>query len=498
MWAAIKSDLAEFASGAAEETAGVASKVGIDINQADAAPSSAGSASSLSSGGKPQPGLAQRGADGSVLLANAALSMGSKSLKGLQGVGSMVGGIVAPRNDGATAASSGPASGTAPTKPSALGAQLLAGDEDDEEEELGWGSDDDDDLDVGSDIGGDGEKGAPKTATDDFFREELDAKEGSKSSQPSSDGAAASATSSADKEVLQALQSKLEQVEQSRAELQAEHRKQTGQLVELRAKVEELEKQKETPVDANVGESDEEVKALQGEIEQLKLQLSEQSGKASQEHEEAVAALVREKEELEQQLHAQKDLNEELSGINQTLLEQDKASSSEDEEQLQKYQAQIHELTAELQSLQDNLESATTELGRAQELSSQQEKLHEERTGQLEGNLSKVRKALATAVKENEESKGTLASLEEKVQQAKDELEAQAADFAIKLREGVAKAKAEAQAEKEKEKVDASFATTAEDAPASAVKKEEEQPKKGEDSDELSDDWGDADWGDDE
>ncbi len=118
MWAAIKSDLAEFATGAAEETNAVASKVGVNLpTGGDGSSGGSGVGSGLDGGGYTSQKQPRGGADGSVLFANAALSMGEKGLKGLSSVSSMVGGIVAPRggnenstNVGVASASSSSAS----------------------------------------------------------------------------------------------------------------------------------------------------------------------------------------------------------------------------------------------------------------------------------------------------------------------------------------------------------------------------------------------------
>eukprot|EP00579_Thalassiosira_antarctica_P025146 CAMPEP_0202011348 /NCGR_PEP_ID=MMETSP0905-20130828/19556_1 /ASSEMBLY_ACC=CAM_ASM_000554 /TAXON_ID=420261 /ORGANISM="Thalassiosira antarctica, Strain CCMP982" /LENGTH=80 /DNA_ID=CAMNT_0048570193 /DNA_START=12 /DNA_END=251 /DNA_ORIENTATION=- len=79
MWAAFKSDLQEFASGAADETTAVASKVGVTIPS-----SSDGGDAGFDYGPSTTPSSGQRGGgggggmDGSVLFANAAFSMGEK------------------------------------------------------------------------------------------------------------------------------------------------------------------------------------------------------------------------------------------------------------------------------------------------------------------------------------------------------------------------------------------------------------------------------------
>ena len=175
MWAAFKSDLKEFASGAANETNAVASKVvettvnilgegGGDAEAADGDDRGRRASSSSSSSQAQGDGGIRH--DGSVLLANAAYSIGAKGLQGLSSVSSMVGGIVAPRVNAddttyskgkgksyyaATSSSSSSFSNTSmqkntstTTNPSSALSSMLAEDED-EEEELGWDDDEEDD-----------------------------------------------------------------------------------------------------------------------------------------------------------------------------------------------------------------------------------------------------------------------------------------------------------------------------------------------------------------
>eukprot|EP00985_Skeletonema_marinoi_P020916 scaffold12552_cov66-Skeletonema_marinoi.AAC.1 len=95
MWAAIKSDFKEFASGAVEETTAVATKVSSavvipksDDDDVDDDYDNDDTSANYNS-------TQTRVADGSVLLASAALSMGERGLKGLSSVSSMIGGVVA-------------------------------------------------------------------------------------------------------------------------------------------------------------------------------------------------------------------------------------------------------------------------------------------------------------------------------------------------------------------------------------------------------------------
>lgn len=101
-------------------------------------------------------------------------------------------------------------------------------------------------------------------------------------------------------------------MEKSRAELQAEHRRQTAELVELRAKVAESEEQRDAAAAVSSDGGEEEEGALRVELERLKAELkdNERLGSMSEEQEQAVASLVREKEELENELRAQKQQHE--------------------------------------------------------------------------------------------------------------------------------------------------------------------------------------------
>mmetsp|Transcript_17141 Transcript_17141/g.36964 ORF Transcript_17141/g.36964 Transcript_17141/m.36964 type:complete len:547 (+) Transcript_17141:73-1713(+) len=449
MWAAFTSDLKEFASGAAEETTAVASKVGVNISS-NSDGDNGGSGSDNNGGGLYTTSSSSRGgADGSVLLANAAFSMGEKGLKGLSSVGSMMGGIVAPRNSNndTAAANNNAASSSssfASNKPSsALSSMLAAGKDDEEEEELGW-DDDDDDLDV-DDSGDDDDEGGGDTKiikadANDFFEEELG--DAGNTATPT----ATATPKSEDDQVLQALQSKLDMVEKARAELQNEHRRQTAELVELRAKVEELLEQQQQQQVSTVdnagaeGKSDEkdEVQALQEEIDKLKTQLlEEQSKDASRGHENEVATLIQEKEELERELSTQKDQNDQLLKQYQTLQDEhtetvkqasqddddgNNSSSQEQELLLQKHQQQIEDLTSELETLQSNFESTSMELT--------QVKKHSEESHAL-------------AVKESEEAKAKSSDAEKEVHIVKKDMEDQAAQFGVRLQGEIEMVKAE-------------------------------------------------------
>ena len=520
MWAAIKSDLKEFASVTAEETTAVAekaaSKVGVNLPATDDYSSTnnnnAGGGNNTAAAGKK--GVMGKSVDGSVLLAQTALSMGTQGLKGLSSVTSMVGGIVAPRTDNNTnattaASSSGRpmytansstssfASSTPPggggnniTQPSAaLSSMLASGEDSEEEEELGW-DDDDDDFDMDNDDDKkedkndtndelDGDNKAPTEQADggeeeqvDFTNDEDKVSEEQSTTCQSADATTLPTTTIAcsndDKQALQALQSKLEQVERSRAELQSVHRKQTAELVELRSfsqelrsKVEERNSQEEatqtttTTINEEESERGGEIQSLQDEIAQLKVQLDEQLKTLSSEHEQVVQALIQEKAAIEKELDANKVQNENLSRENQTLQEQARAyeasaaaSSSEEQELLKKYQQQIQDLTSELSSLQATLDTTTSELTRVKEYSTNQEKSYQEilegeriKTTNLEQTLMQLEEAHSTAVRELDESKAKLSNMEEQLQDAKDEVQQQSVKFEQQLQDEIAKVK---------------------------------------------------------
>lgn len=544
MWATFTSDLKEFASGAAEETTAVASKVGVKIGgDGDNSGLDGGgyTSSNSSSGGQQQRG-GGGGADGSVLLANAAFSMGEKGLKGLSSVGSMMGGIIAPRNDAAAVAmtnnSNSSASSFASNKPSsALTSMLAAEDDDEEEEELGW-DDDDDDLDM--DSGDDDDEGGDKTKADgdDFFAEQL----GDGQDKSSSTKTATAPTSSVDEQVLNALQSKLDTVEKARAELQNEHRMQTAELVELRSKVEELEQQHPTTAVDNAGEGGgkEEVQALQEEIDRLKAQLDGQSKDVSKEHGNEVTALIQEKEDLERELSSQKEQNDQLLQQNQTdtakqVSEDDGDNNPSSEEQellLQKYQDQIKDLTSVLETLQSNLDSVkehSTHQDATHQGAMQEQQLQSaQSTRDLEQSLSQMEESHALAVEEAEEAKAKLVYMEKEVQIAKKEMADQAVRFEERLQGEIGRVKAQGTAaddvapeaaslveEREKEALDDTSLKTpnntdvlqeekaSSDSSSPVLVQEEKEssdigpPVKldSNEEEELSDDWGDADSG---
>ena len=510
MWAAIKSDLKEFASVTAEETTAVAekaaSKVGVNLPATDDYSSTnnnnAGGGNNTAAAGKK--GVMGKSVDGSVLLAQTALSMGTQGLKGLSSVTSMVGGIVAPRTDNNTnattaASSSGRpmytansstssfASSTPPggggnniTQPSAaLSSMLASGEDSEEEEELGW-DDDDDDFDMDNDDDKkedkndtndelDGDNKAPTEQADggeeeqvDFTNDEDKVSEEQSTTCQSADATTLPTTTIAcsndDKQALQA----------SRAELQSVHRKQTAELVELRSfsqelrsKVEERNSQEEatqtttTTINEEESERGGEIQSLQDEIAQLKVQLDEQLKTLSSEHEQVVQALIQEKAAIEKELDANKVQNENLSRENQTLQEQARAyeasaaaSSSEEQELLKKYQQQIQDLTSELSSLQANFDTTTTELTQMKDHLTNQEKSYQEileeeriKTANLEQTLVQLEETHSAAVQELEASKAKLSNMEEQLQDAKDEVQQQSVKFEQQLQDEIAKVK---------------------------------------------------------
>lgn len=485
MWASLKNDLKEFATGAVEETAAVADKVGIDISTsaAEREPSAAATSSNTNTGSQ------SRVNDGSVMLANAALSMGQQGLRGLSSAASMIGGVVAPRAEDGTrnvdSRSSTPgdsfASSAAATIPTPIKSALAVDDEEDEEE-LGWGSDDDDieveDLDEG------GQSQEDNTAESKALPAEN-----------------AAAMGDLDKEVMQALQSKLDAVEKEREALQTQHRRQTGELIELRAKLEEFSSEAEVGETSVNADDAREIEALRAEVKQLQEQLSEQMIHASMEKDDAIAEAVKEKDGLVQQIAAHKSENEELKLQNQTLQEAKETrsgASAKQDEELQEYQQQIQDLTAELESLQASLSTGEKELlqtkeqlalastDHAQELAEQVEV-----TKQLEQALADIENSYQDALKEAESSKVQIRNLESEIQSMKADRAAQEAELTVKP-DQENEIKAAAIDEGVVSQIPAPLAETQSEETNKDDSKDDSGVKVEED--ELSDDWGDGDW----
>ena len=401
MWAAIKSDLREFATGAAEETNAASEKVvGKKIIPDDV-------------------NIDGVHADAKALADGVGNVMGG-AMRGLVGVSSLVGGIVAPRN--AAADISGVANRrainsnivvtattttTPPPPPSApvsmalssMLAAVAAGEDDDEEEEMGWDDDDDDvddddyvdDNDLDTDERAHGEKRMADNSTDDAAADTTPFNDVEMPIAAES-GAAISAASHDDSKALMALQTKLASVEKSRNELQSEHRRQTAELVELRSKVKEYERQqqqqseddllqKQQLDDENEGEnkSEQKMRDLQLQVEQLKSQLVEQVEVLKQEHKEYVTLIQREKEELDRELNEERQRNDVLMRQNTALVDNKRSDKDEEEaKELLLHQSQINALEMELSSLRTNLDTTTCELLSVKEHMTNQVLVHQE------------------------------------------------------------------------------------------------------------------------
>jgi len=403
MWAAIKSDLREFATGAAEETNAASEKVvgkkiipddvNIDGAHADAR-----------------------------ALADGVGNVVGGAMRGLVGVSSMVGGIVAPRN---AAADIGvvtnrravnddivvTTSATAPPPPppsapvsmalSSMLAAVAAGEDDDDEEEMGWDDDDDDDVDdddyvddndLDTDERAHGEKRMADNSTDDAAADTTPFNDVEMPVAAEGGAAILSAASHDDSKALMALQTKLASVEKSRNELQSEHRRQTAELVELRSKVEEYERQQQQQSEddqlqnqqldnENKGEnkSEQKMRDLQLQVEQLKSQLVEQVEVLKQEHKEYVTLIQREKEELDRELNEERQRNEDLMRQNAALVDNKRSDKDEEEaKELLLHQNQINALEMELSSLRTNLDTTTCELLSVKEHMTNQVLVHQE------------------------------------------------------------------------------------------------------------------------
>eukprot|EP00804_Cyclotella_cryptica_P002350 CCRYP_004052-RA/>CCRYP_004052-RA protein AED:0.10 eAED:0.10 QI:0/-1/0/1/-1/1/1/0/468 len=467
MWAAIKSDFKEFVSTAAEETNAVTTKV---VSKTSDSISGSGSKAKPEDQDNPNAG----GWAGAALAPLSSASRGF-SMEGVgasvKGFSSMIGGVVAPHPR--------PNASSAVVGEGDKNAALLASEE--EEEELGW-DDDEDDLDVDDDA----EEGDAPLA--DVVLE----------TEPSKQEVVTQDDQTND--IILALQSKLSAVEKERNELQIEHRKQTALLVELRSKVEELERENDAHVEGvteKAKEEDSEMEALKDEIESLKLQL-EQSGSS----------------------HVQvKDT--ENGEDNEILLEQ--------------YQRQIQELTNELETLQQKCHASDTELQRVKEQSSQGEQelntlIDEQQkqletvhshTSQLEQSLVDMETAYARAQQELQDAKSKIVELEGENQRLAEEIEVQALNFASTLEEEVEKTKKEihsmsfaapvaipaipmtgARNEGEKLEDDGEISSgekiTADESFITAGDVLTPKVKRSGEAEAEEDDWGDGDWGDDD
>ncbi|EJK62912.1 hypothetical protein THAOC_16459 [Thalassiosira oceanica] len=485
MWASLKNDLKEFATGAAEETAAVADKVGIDISTsaAELEPSAGTTSSSTNRSSQ------SRVNDGSVMLANAALSMGQQGLRGLSSAASIIGGVVAPRvdegthdlDDRSSTPSDSFASSAAATIPTPI-KSALAVDDGEDEEELGWGSDDDD-IEVEELV-------------------EAGDSQGDRTVESKALPAENTAMGDLDKEVMRALQSKLDAVEKEREELQGQLRRQTGELVEIRAKLEEFSSDAEARETSVNADDAVEIEALRAEVKQLQQQLSEQMIHASKEKENAIAEADKDKEWLGEQIAAHKSENEELKLQNQTLQEAQQrrsGTSSQQDEQLQEYQQQIKDLTAELESLQANQSTGQKELMETKEQMALASTNHVEElskqvevTKQLEQALADIENTYQAALKEAESSKVKIRNLESEVQSLKAD-RSQEAELKMKL-EQESQDKTVANDEGVVSRIPAPLVEVQSEETNKDDSKEDSGVKVEEIVDDLSDDWGDGEW----
>jgi len=553
MWAAIKSDFKEFASSAVEETTAVASKVTSTVVtttsiRADEIANHQEDNDDVISNKKPP---TTRVADGSVLLASAALSMGERGLKGLSSVSSMIGGVVAPRyeedeegdnnngqknwdNSNSLNYSAPSSNNNVSSAPSSSATSLLAAElVDDEEEELGWDDDDDDDDD--DDLDFESDNGGTNNDDDDDDNEEEEEElvfstDGDNQNvQTNSDagtnkpndtvGVPTNTTDKENDDILKALQAKLTTVQEEKMILQQEYRNQTAELVELRARVEELGiEQNNLVLSAKVQAEaqkhhDEERRVLEDELEQLKLQLEQEQQQQQQQEatdnekgtidKEMIASLLREKEMLDEELKLQKENNEELVQQNQKLQESSKLGEEMNEQQRLELEEQkelkTKELMMELKSLQAELERANLAVTQMSEESSRQGQEYKcaietksleleqslEQTRQLEQSLAEMEKSYNDLQQEANESKSQLEELSMELQNMKEQM---------KLREM---------------EHDTSFATAAadedrvegvNDTEAALTVEEPSMKALSTDLDDVAsdDDWGDGDWGDDD
>eukprot|EP00956_Cyclotella_meneghiniana_P014576 scaffold21883_cov60-Cyclotella_meneghiniana.AAC.4 len=371
MWAAIKSDFKEFVTETAEETKAV-----VTTNTNKSAVSSDDTAG-INNNSEAGTNNSNRSWAGGALNLTANLSnLTTKASHvasniDVKGIGSMIGGVVAPHPTNTSSQQHQPTTGAGDKNASALLAE-------DEEEELGWDDDDDDDLDV-EDVPIDSSDAVLPAADGDDV--DADAKSDSNQDAVTTEQASPNTNKEDDSnEILAILQNKLSAVENERNELQAMHRQQTAELVELRSKVDELqrngqENEKEAVVNPN---HEMEVQALQDEIAMLKSQLLEATSSSHY---------------------------NESSPI-------DTNNQEENEKLLQQYQDEITQLQTQLQSQQQTLQETTTHHSRiineSQTLiATQKQELIEAQTksSALQSELKDMESRYHTALSEIDEKK---------------------------------------------------------------------------------------------
>eukprot|EP00956_Cyclotella_meneghiniana_P025420 scaffold53052_cov53-Cyclotella_meneghiniana.AAC.5 len=229
MWAAIKSDFKEFVAETAEETKAV---VTTNTSKSAVSDDTAGNNNNNSDAGRSWAGGALNLTANLSNLTTKASHVASNI--DVKGIGSMIGGVVAPHPTNTSQQQHQPTTSAGDKNASALLAE-------DEEEELGWDDDDDDDLDI-EDVQLDSSTAVLPAADGD----DVDADVVEKSSNQD-DVTAEQASPNTNKEddsneILAILQNKLSTVENERNELQVKHRQQTAELVELRSMVDELQR----------------------------------------------------------------------------------------------------------------------------------------------------------------------------------------------------------------------------------------------------------------
>lgn len=407
MWAAIKSDFKEFVTETAEETKSV-----VATNKLATTTTTTTSSKPPSNDDTNDRSWAVLGATVSNLTAKASHVASNIDVRG---IGGMMGGVAAV---------------TAPLVAEDKSASALLAE--DEEEELGWDDDDDDDdLDI---------EDLPMDSADDPAAEVVGAVDAENKSTVRDATAAEQqapeqephVTTKNTNEILSMLRKKLSQVETERNELQAQHRHQTAELVELRSKMDELqlvgtggEERREgttaattvaiTADDAHVDPShgdDGVVKALEEEIASLKSQLEASS------HEPPAV---------------------------------DTTNDKENEQLLLQYQTQISQLQSQLESERQTSEASEAHHSRIADesvrlIESQKRELVEARTKSqaLQSRLEEIESMYHSALREVEEKNDCIAKLQEEKRTLEKDMEDQATNFALTLEEEVSRTKLEA------------------------------------------------------
>eukprot|EP00956_Cyclotella_meneghiniana_P029565 scaffold72011_cov40-Cyclotella_meneghiniana.AAC.1 len=396
MWAAIKSDFKEFVAETAEETKAV---VATNSNKSVASSDdTAGTSNSNSSdaGRSWAGGALNLTANLSNLTSKASHVASNIDVKGL---GSMIGGVVAPHPTSSqqhqpttSVASAGDKNASA----------LLA---EDEEEELGWDDDDDDDLDV-EDVQLDSSDAVLPAVDGDDVNADVVEKSSNQDAVTSEQASPNINKDDDTNEILAILQNKLSAVENERNELQAQHRQQTAELVELRSKVDELQRENEKEAVVNPNH-EMEVQALQDEIAMLKSQLleattSSHSNESSlidnrEENEKLLQQYQDQITQLQTQLQSQQQTLQETTTHHSRIINESQTLIATQKQELIEAQTKSSALQSELKDMESRYHTALSEIDEKQKI------------------IDRLEKENCGLVKEMEDKKENLTMLQEEM-----------------------------------------------------------------------------------